>query len=78
MTLNLGGLTNRRSLLLMSHVVYRQPYNSSSGCGLTGTLFYVVLFRDPAIESHLWVHGILIEGAGAIGAVHTWALEDPV
>ena len=37
----------------MSHVIYRQPYNSSSGCGLTGTLFCVFLFRDAAIESYL-------------------------
>ena len=62
----------------MSHVIYRQPYNSSSGCGLTGTLFCVFLFRDAAIESYLWVRDILIEGAGAIGAVRTRALEDPV
>lgn len=52
----------------MSHVIYRQPCNSFSGCGLTGNLFYVFLFRDPAIESYLWVYDILTEWAGAVGA----------
>lgn len=48
---------------------------SSSGCGLTGTLFYVFLFRDPAM-SHICGYDILIEGRSNRSSPR--ALEDPV